>query len=62
MQLQPDGSYQFVLPAEEFNKLHPSITVFYQKTGAGTNYDVTGDGQVTMADVTKLVNVILGKE
>lgn len=62
VQLQPDGSYQFVLPAEEFNKLHPSITVFYQKTGAGTNYDVTGDGQVTMADVTKLVNVILGKE
>lgn len=27
-----------------------------------TNYDVNGDGQVSIADVTKLVNKILGKE
>ncbi|MBR3478080.1 MAG: hypothetical protein IKH43_03160, partial [Bacteroidaceae bacterium] len=27
-----------------------------------TSYDVNGDGSVTIADVTKLVNVILGKD
>ena len=62
VQLQPDGSYRFVLPAEEFNKSIPTITVFYKKTGEDTNYDVTGDGKVTTADVTKLVNIILGRE
>ena len=41
---------------------NPSITVFYTKIGADVNYDVNGDGLVTIADVTKLVNVILGKE
>ena len=29
---------------------------------AGNNHDVNGDGAVTIADVTKLVNIILGKE
>ncbi|MBP3828771.1 MAG: hypothetical protein ILA06_00485 [Bacteroidaceae bacterium] len=62
VQLQADGSYKFVLPAEEFTKSNPSITVFYKKIGADVNYDVNGDGLVTIADVTKLVNVILGKE
>ena len=29
---------------------------------AGNNHDVNGDGAVTIADVTKLVNIILGRE
>ena len=62
VQLQADSSYKFVLPAEELTKANPSITVFYKKIGADVNYDVNGDGLVTIADVTKLVNVILGKE
>ena len=38
-----------------------SNTVFIQFEGTATG-DVNGDGQVTIADVTKLVNIILGKE
>ena len=36
-------------------------TVFIQFEGTATG-DINGDGQVTIADVTKLVNIILGKE
>ena len=36
-------------------------TVYIQFEGTATG-DVNGDGQVTIADVTKLVNIILGKE
>ena len=38
-----------------------SNTVFIQFEGTATG-DINGDGQVTIADVTKLVNIILGKE
>ncbi len=62
VQLQADGSYKFVVPEEELTKSNPSITVFYKKIGTDINYDVNGDGIISIADVTKLVNVILGKE
>ena len=32
------------------------------EASGGANGDINGDGQVTIADVTKLVNIILGKE
>ena len=34
------------------------VQIVYQSS----QYDTNGDGSVTIADVTKLVNVILGKE
>jgi hypothetical protein len=36
-------------------------TVYIQFEGAATG-DINGDGKVTIADVTKLVNIILGRE
>ena len=43
-----------------FNFETSSWVILIQKSGS--NYDINGDGQVTIADVTKLVNKILGKE
>ena len=60
VKLQADGSYRFVLHSWDFINGEASVTVHYEKKGGP--YDVNNDGNVTIADVTKLVNVILGKE
>ena len=59
VQLQSDGSYKFVLPAEQFNQINSSISVFYKQTGTNVDYDVNHDGEVNVSDVTALVNKIL---
>ena len=58
---QGDGSYEFILPARDFNNGRASVMVYYKKVG-GSNGDVNGDGEVNIADVTKLVNEILKQE
>ena len=60
VKLQDDGSYRFVLSSGDFIDGLASITVHYEKKGGP--YDVNNDGTITISDVTKLVNVILGKE
>ena len=60
VKLQADGSYRFLLHSWEFINGEASITVHYEKKGGP--YDVNNDGTVSIADVTKLVNIILGKE
>ena len=62
VQLQADGSYKFVLRANQIMNAKSSVTAIYKKTGSEINGDVNGDSKVTIADVTKLVNIILGKE
>ena len=59
----PKGSLAAYQAAEGWNWFKEII----EEEESGTepsdvNYDVNGDGLVTIADVTKLVNVILGKE
>ena len=56
-----DGTYEFILPASGFYNAHAEVTVYYKKVG-GSNGDVNGDGEVNIADVTKLVNEILKQE
>ncbi|MBO4486516.1 MAG: hypothetical protein J5734_05210 [Prevotella sp.] len=58
---QGDGSYEFTLPARDFNNGRAGVMVYYKKVG-GSNGDVNGDGEVNIADVTKLVNEILKQE
>jgi hypothetical protein len=60
VKLQADGSYRFVLSSGDFIDGLASITVHFEKKGGP--YDVNNDGNITIGDVTKLVNVILGKE
>ncbi len=62
VQQQNDGSYKFVLPAEQFVKAYPSITVIYKKIGTEMNYDVNGDGDVTITDAVLIVDEILNQE
>lgn len=59
VQLQSDGSYKFVLPAEQFNQVNSSISVFYKQTGTNVDYDLNHDGEVNVSDVTALVDKIL---
>ena len=54
-----DGSYQFILPASGFYDGHADVTIYFKKKG-GSN-DVNGDGVFNIADVTTLVNMLLGK-
>ena len=39
-----------------------NIEVVFNSVPEANDGDINGDGQVTIADVTKLVNIILGKE
>ncbi|MBQ8050196.1 MAG: leucine-rich repeat protein [Bacteroidaceae bacterium] len=55
---QDDGTYEFTLSASEFDNGQAHVMVYYKKRDG----DVNGDGSITIADVTKLVNKILGKE
>ena len=52
-----DGSYEFTFPASSFIEGHADIVVYYKKKGGGV--DVNGDGEFNIADVTKLVNMLL---
>lgn len=52
-----DGSYEFTIPASSFVEGHADIVVYYKKKGGGV--DVNGDGEFNIADVTKLVNMLL---
>ena len=52
-----DGSYEFTFPASSFLEGHADIVVYYKKKGGGV--DVNGDGEFNIADVTKLVNMLL---
>ena len=60
-----DGSYEFKLPASMMEgEEYAYFTVIYVNPNAGDleRYDVNRDGKITIADVTALVNKILGKE
>lgn len=55
-----DGSYEFTFPASSFLEGNADIVVYYKKKGGGV--DVNGDGEFNIADVTKLVNMLLKRE
>lgn len=59
VQLQSDGTYQFVLHADEIVSEKTSVTAIYKKIGTDVNYDLNNDGKVDVADVTMLVNEVL---
>ena len=61
VQLQTDGTYQFVLPADQVVNEKTTVVVIFKKTGTNPNYDVNGDGSVTITDAVLIVNEILGQ-
>ena len=61
VQLQTDGTYQFVLPADQVVNEKTTVVALFKKTGTNPNYDVNGDGFVTITDAVLIVNEILGQ-
>ena len=61
VQLQADGTYQFVLPADQIVSEKTSVIAIYKKTGTDVNYDVNNDGSVTIADAVLIVDHILNE-
>jgi hypothetical protein len=61
VQLQTDGTYQFVLPADQVVNEKTTVVALFKKTGTNPNYDVNGDGSVTITDAVLIVNEILGQ-
>ncbi|MCR4917054.1 MAG: leucine-rich repeat protein [Prevotella sp.] len=59
VQLQADGTYQFVLHADQVVNGKTTVAAIYKKVGADTNYDINGDGFVTITDAVLIVNKIL---
>ena len=59
VQLQADGTYQFVLPADQILSEKTTVTAIYKKIGINVNYDLNNDGKIDVGDVTKLVNEVL---
>ena len=61
VQLQTDGTYQFVLPADQVVSRKTTVVALYKKTGTNPSYDVNGDGFVTITDAVLIVNEILNQ-
>ena len=63
----PTGTYQgrfhnLVFANTDRQEVNPLDSTFEIEVGTSLNGDVNGDGQITIADVTALVNIILGKD
>ena len=58
----PKGSLAAYQAAEGWNWFKEIVEENDTEPSTELLGDVNGDGQVTIADVTKLVNIILGKE
>ena len=56
-----DGTYQFVLPANQVVNEKTTVVALFKKTGTDVNYDVNGDGFITIADAVLIVNEILNQ-
>ena len=60
-----DGSYEFTLPAYQITTDKTTPVIIYQKIGEDVPDipgDLNGDGKVTVADITIMVNIILGRQ
>ena len=60
-----DGSYEFTLPAYQITTDKTTPIIIYQKIGEDVPDipgDLNGDGKVTVADITIMVNIILGRQ
>lgn len=55
----PSNSYTKVSPDRTLGSFDDVVVIEFEEENSG---DINGDGSVTIADVTKLVNKILGKE
>ena len=59
---QGNGYYKVVISADLIDRnVVKNATVFYKKTGTDVNYDVNGDGFITIADAVLIVNEILNQ-
>ncbi len=57
-----DGKYKVVMPPLMVdNSIGENMVVIFKKTGTNPNYDVNGDGSVTITDAVLIVNEILGQ-
>ena len=54
-----DGSYRFVLRADQIKPGKTMPVFIYQKIGEDINFDLNNDSKIDIGDVTKLVNEVL---